>query len=145
VVQSKVTAALVPRPRLRIQGKIDLSKIQLVAIIDDDASVRATTDSLVRSFGYVVNTFASAEEFVDGGGEGSCDCIITDFNMPRMGGLDLIQLLADRGSTVPVIMVTGRSEPGLDAKAAAGGVVGLLMKPFEEDALIRCLEKALRI
>ena len=117
----------------------------IISVIDDDESFRTALVGLLRSLRYGARGFASAEEFVDGGGEGSCDCIITDFNMPRMGGLDLIQLLADRGSTVPVIMVTGRSEPGLDAKAAAGGVVGLLMKPFEEDALIRCLEKALRI
>ena len=67
------------------------------------------------------------------------------FRSSRMSGLDLIQLLTARGSTVPVIMVTGRPEPGLEAKAAAGGAVCLLMKPFEADALLDHLERALRI
>jgi FixJ family two-component response regulator len=62
-----------------------------------------------------------------------------------LSGVDLFQQLAARGSTVPVIMVTGRPEPGLEVKAAAVGAVCLLMKPFEADALIDHLERALRI
>jgi len=117
----------------------------VISVIDDDESFRTALIGLVCSLGYEAQEFASAVEFIDRGGEGSCDCIITDFNMPRMSGLDLIQLLTARGSTVPVIMVTGRSEPGLEAKAAAGGAVCLLMKPFEDDALIGYLERALKI
>jgi len=64
--------------------------------------------------------------------------------MPGMSGLDLIQLLTARGSTVPVIMVTGAPEPGLEARAIAGGAICLLMKPFEADALIGYLEVALK-
>ena len=117
----------------------------IISVIDDDESFRTALVELLRSLGYEAQSFASAVEFIDRGGEGSCDCIITDFNMPRMSGLDLIQLLTARGSTVPVIMVTGRSEPGLEAKAATGGAVCLLMKPFEDDALIGYLERALKI
>jgi FixJ family two-component response regulator len=84
-------------------------------------------------------------EFINRDGEGLCDCIITDINMPGMSGFDLIELLTARGSTVPVIMVTARTEPELGAKAAAGGAVCLLMKPFEADALIGYLERALKI
>ena len=116
----------------------------VVSVIDDDESFRIALVGLLLSLGYEARGFASAAEFIDRGGEGSCDCIITDFNMPRMSGLDLIQLLTARGSTVPVIMVTGHSEPGLEAKAAAGGAVCLLMKPFEADVLIACLERALK-
>jgi FixJ family two-component response regulator len=65
--------------------------------------------------------------------------------MPGMSGLDLIRLLTARGSKLPAIMVTGRLEPGLEAKAAAGGAVCLLMKPFEIDALMNCLERVLKI
>jgi FixJ family two-component response regulator len=65
--------------------------------------------------------------------------------MPGMSGLDLLQLLNARGSTAPVIRVTGCSEPGLEAKAAAAGAVCLLTKPFEADALIGSLEGALKI
>ena len=117
----------------------------IISVIDDDESFRTALVELLRSLGYEAQSFASAVEFIDRGGERSCDCIITDFNMPRMSGLDLIQLLTARGSTVPVIMVTGCPEPGLEAKAAAGGAVCLLMKPFEDDALIGYLERALKI
>ena len=65
--------------------------------------------------------------------------------MPGMTGLDLIRRLTAQASTLPVIMVTGRPEPGLEAKVKAGGAVCLLRKPFETDALVICLEKALKI
>ena len=117
----------------------------IISVIDDDESFRTALVGLLGMLGYEAQGFASAVEFINSGGEGSCDCIITDFCMPKMSGLDLIQLLTARGSTVPVIMVTGRPEPGLEARAAAGGAVCLLMKPFEEDGLIDYLEKALKI
>ena len=116
-----------------------------ISVIDDDESFRFALVELLLSLGYEARSFASAVEFIDRGGEGSCDCIVTDFSMPGMSGLDLIRLLAARGSTVPVIMVTGHSEPGLEAEAAASGAVCLLIKPFKEDALIVCLERALKI
>ena len=117
----------------------------IISVIDDDESFRSALVELLLSLGYEARSFASAVEFIDRGGEGSCDCIVTDFSMPGMSGLDLIQLLTARGSTVPVIMVTGHSEPGLEAEAAASGAVCLLIKPFKEDALIVCLERALKI
>jgi FixJ family two-component response regulator len=117
----------------------------IISVIDDDESFRTALVGLLRMLEYEAQGFASAVEFINSGGERSCDCIITDFCMPKMSGLDLIQLLTARGSTVPVIMVTGRPEPGLEAKATASGAVCLLMKPFEEDALIDYLERALKI
>lgn len=117
----------------------------IISVIDDDESFRSALVELLLSLGYEAQSFASAVEFIDRGGEGSCDCIVTDFSMPGMSGLDLIQLLTARGSTVPVIMVTGHSEPRLEAEAAASGAVCLLIKPFKEDALIVCLERALKI
>jgi FixJ family two-component response regulator len=122
-----------------------VSREFIISVIDDDESFRTALVGLLRSLGYGAHGFTSAVEFINSGGERSCDCIITDFCMPKMSGLDLIQLLTARGSTVPVIMVTGRPEPGLEAKAAAGGAVCLLMKPFEDDALIGYLERALKI
>jgi FixJ family two-component response regulator len=117
----------------------------IISVIDDDESFRTALVGLLRSLGYGAHAFASAAEFIKSGEEGSCDCIITDVCMPKMSGLDLIQLLTTRGSTVPVIMVTGRPEPGLEARASAAGAVCLLMKPFEDDALIGYLERALKI
>ena len=121
-----------------------MSRDHIISVIDDDESFRIALVGLLRSLGYEALGFTSAAEFIDRGGEGSCDCIITDFKMPSMSGLDLIQLLNTRGSTVPVIMVTGCPDPELAAEAAAGGAVCLLMKPFEADALIGHLEGAIK-
>jgi FixJ family two-component response regulator len=117
----------------------------MISVIDDDESFRMALIGSLRSLGYDANGFASGEEFIGGGGEGLCDCIITDLHMPGMSGLDLIRLLTARGSKLPAIMVTGRSEPGLEAKAAADGALCLLTKPFEIDALMSCLERAQKI
>jgi FixJ family two-component response regulator len=116
----------------------------IVSVIDDDESFRIALVGLLRSLGYEAQGFASAVEFMNCAGEGSCDCIITDFKMPGMSGLDLIELLNARGSTVPVVMVTGCSDPGLEARAVACGAVCLLTKPFGADALIGYLEGALK-
>ena len=116
-----------------------------ISVVDDDESFRIALVGSLRSLGYGAKGFASAEEFISGGGEGSSDCLITDLHMPGMSGLDLIRELTARNSKLPAIMVTGRSEPGLEAKAAAGGAVCLLMKPFEIDTLMSCLERALKI
>jgi len=75
----------------------------------------------------------------------SCDCVITDIHMPGMSGLDLQRQLMVRDWQVPVIMITARGEPGLEARVAASGAICLLKKPFGADALVGCLEKALEI
>ncbi len=122
-----------------------MSREPLIAVIDDDEPFRlALVDSLC-SLGYRARGFASAEEFFAASGEISCDCVITDIHMPGMSGFDLKRLLMDRAWRVPVIMITARGEPGLEARAAASGAVCLLRKPFGADALIGCLEKALEV
>jgi FixJ family two-component response regulator len=117
----------------------------LVAVIDDDDSFRMALAESLRSLGYGAREFASAGDFISGDGEGSCDCVVTDIHMPGMSGYDLKRLLVSRGSKMPVIMITAHPEPDLDAKAAYSGAVCLLRKPFEADALINCLERALKV
>jgi FixJ family two-component response regulator len=115
-----------------------------ISVIDDDESFRLALVGSLRSLDYDARGFASVEEFIAASGDKSSDCVITDLHMPGMSGLDLIRQLKAGGSRLPAIMVTGRPEPGLEAKAAAGGAVCLLSKPFETDSLIDCLEKALK-
>ncbi len=122
-----------------------MSRELLVAVIDDDDPFRTALVESLCSMGYGVRGFASAEEFVAANGESSCDCLITDIHMPGMSGLDLIRLLMARDSKVPVIMITARAEPGLEATALASGAMFLLRKPFEAEALVGCLDKALSI
>jgi FixJ family two-component response regulator len=122
-----------------------VSKHPLVAVIDDDESFRMALVESLSSLGYRTCGFASAEEFIAGGAEAACDCAITDIHMPGMSGFDLKEFLASRASAMPVIMVTARAERNLEAKAAATGATCLLSKPFEAEALIDCLERALGV
>ena len=117
----------------------------VVAIIDDDEPFRTALVDSLCSLGYGACGFASAEEFVAANAENSCDCVISDIHMPGMSGFDLNRLLVSRNSKVPVIMITARTEPKLEAQAVASGAVCLLRKPFDSRALIDCLEKALEI
>jgi CheY-like chemotaxis protein len=120
----------------------------LIAVIDDDDSFRIALVESLCSLGYGVRDFACAEDFIAAAltslHERPYDCIITDIHMPGMSGIDLKRLLVARACRIPVIMTTARSEPGLEARAAASGCASLLRKPFETDALVGCLERALR-
>ena len=121
-----------------------MSRERLIAVIDDDESFRVALVDALSSLGYGARGFASAEEFIAGNETESYDCIITDIHMPGMSGFDLMRRLFAHHSSVPVIMITAHSEPGLDTRAAAIGAVCLLRKPIDDDALTRSLEKALK-
>src|SRR5262245_34199237 len=116
-----------------------------IAVIDDDEPFRAALVESLHSYGYGARGFASAEEFIHLRGDLAFDCVITDIHMPGMSGFDLKALLAARDSGVPVIMITARAEPNLEAKAAASGVVCLLRKPFPAAALLACVKRALDV
>jgi FixJ family two-component response regulator len=120
-----------------------VSRELLVAVIDDDKPFRMALLEALDSLGYGARGFESAEEFIGRIEESSWDCIITDIHMPGMSGFDLKELLASRELSVPVIMITARAGPALEAKAKATGAVCLLRKPFESSALIACLDRAL--
>ena len=122
-----------------------MSRERLIAVIDDDESFRVALVDSLSSLGYGARGFASAEEFIAGDGTGQYDCIITDIHMPGMNGFDLKRRLLAQDSSVPVIMITGHAEPGLEGRAAAIGAVCLLRKPFEADALADCLQRALKV
>ena len=115
----------------------------LISIIDDDSSQRDALAGFVRSLGYDVRAFASAEEFLASGELDQLACAITDIHMPGMNGFELKQELSLRFSSVPVIMITARSEPDLEEKAMSHGATCFLRKPIEADTLVDCIEKAL--
>ena len=116
----------------------------LISVVDDDSSMRDALVGLFRSLGYDARGFASAEDFL------ACDdlkrfsCAITDIQMPGMNGFELKQILDER-HTLPVIMITARSEPDLREKAMSSGAAYFLRKPFDSETLVDCLEKALGV
>jgi FixJ family two-component response regulator len=115
----------------------------IISIIDDDGSVRAATHNLVRSLGYVVNTFASAEEFLRSPRLNDTSCVITDIRMPAMSGLDLQAHLLATGRKFPFIFVTAFSVESDRDRAMKAGATCFLSKPFDGETLIQCLEAAL--
>jgi FixJ family two-component response regulator len=124
--------------RIVVPGEIS------VAVIDDDDPFREALADSLHSLGYLAHSYASAREFLATAADTRYGCIVTDIHMPGIDGLDLKRLLAQRGSKVPVIMITARAEPGLEAKVMASGAICLLRKPFGSDALIGSLQKALK-
>jgi FixJ family two-component response regulator len=123
--------------------KSSLSKLPVVAIIDDDASVRATTDSLVRSLGCVVYTFASAEEFLRSNRLDDFSCVIADVQMPGLSGVELQASLITQGYRVPFIFFTAFPDERVRAQALKAGAICYLTKPFHGDSLVQGLQVAL--
>jgi FixJ family two-component response regulator len=115
----------------------------VISIIDDDASVRAATDNLLSSHGYLVNTFASAEEFLQSGSLEALSCVITDVQMPAMSGLDLLTHMRSHGYNTRFVFITAFPDESVRARALQAGATCFLTKPFSGPALISCIETAL--
>ena len=116
---------------------------RLISVVDDDAAMRDALVGLVRALGYDVRGFESAEDFLASNDLERFSCTITDIQMPGMSGFELKQRLDERRGALPVIMITARSDPGLEEKAISVGAASFLRKPFEPQTLVDCLEKTL--
>ena len=119
------------------------SRLASIAVVDDDASIRAATDSLLRSRGYAVFTFESAEDFLRSAALDGTSCVITDVRMPVMGGIELQAILRARGFTVPFVFITAFPEEAVRVQAMNGGATCFLTKPFDAPTLIKYVEAAL--
>ncbi len=116
---------------------------QSVAIVDDDALVRGSVATLVRSLGLSAQAFPSAEDYLQASEAESFACLIADVQMPGISGLQLQQILAAKGSGPPVIMMTAYADDRTRTQALESGAVCFLEKPLDGDALIGCLESLL--
>ena len=115
----------------------------VISVIDDDASVRAATNNLLSSHGYMVHTFASAEDFLQSAHNDESSCVVADIQMSGMSGLDLLTHVRKRGNEVPFVFITAFPDENLRARAMKAGATCFLAKPFAPPTLIRCLETAL--
>jgi FixJ family two-component response regulator len=120
-----------------------LSTLSVISVIDDDPSVRAATNNLLNSHGYVVHTFASAEEFLRSTLLDDTSCVIADIQMPGMSGLDLLTHLRGQGYLAPFIFITAFPEESVRDRALKAGAICFLAKPFAGPILIKCLATAL--
>jgi CheY-like chemotaxis protein len=121
----------------------DLNETETIAIIDDDAAVRSATRGLLRSLGFAVSTFATAEEFLDSTDWRSTACVITDLRMPGMGGAELLNRLVAQEGSPPVIVITSFPEERMEERLLAAGARGFLTKPYHEQRLVDCLRSAM--
>jgi FixJ family two-component response regulator len=121
-----------------------LPKHPVISIIDDDASIRVATQSLVRSLGFTVCTFASAADFLQSPCVNDTSCVISDVQMPGMSGVELQSLLIAQGHRMPIIFITAFHEESIRARAMKAGAIGFLNKPFSGQTLIECLDTALQ-
>ena len=113
-----------------------------VFIVDDDSAMRNSLTWLLQSTGLVVQTFASAEEFLAAYDPGTPGCLVLDNRLPGMSGLALQDELAARGIKVPLIVITGYAEAGTRADALKRGALDCLEKPFSAEALISRVREA---
>ena len=122
----------------------ELPNEPVISIVDDDQSARAAMRGLVRSLGYAVVAFASAEDFLRSDRLRDTVCVIADVHMPGMSGLELQVRLAANGRRIPVIVVTAYPDEETRAFALEAGALGFLSKPCDEQRLIGYIDLALK-
>lgn len=113
---------------------------KMVAIVEDDESVRVAMRGLVRSYGFDAECFASGEAYLAADAPERTGILVTDVEMPGMDGFALMACLGERGCTAPVVMISAGTSPDLEARALSHGARGLLRKPFPAAALIAHLD-----
>jgi FixJ family two-component response regulator len=122
-------------------GKV--SEQPLVCVVDDDALIRDSTVRLIRSFGFRVEAFASAEEFGNSGYLEETACLILDVRMPDMDGLELQYHLSEAGERIPIVFITAHADDEQERRALEAGAVGFLYKPFSQESLLQAVRSAL--
>lgn len=116
---------------------------QIVAVVDDDPSVREALRALLRSAGLRVELFGSAEEFLRSGRVSDFASLVLDVRMSGMSGVDLQEHLAATGSPVPIVFMTAHADASVRSRAIAAGAVDFLEKPFSDDALLDAVDRAI--
>lgn len=118
-------------------------KTRLVAIVDDDESVRTAVHGVLKSVGLNTRSFASAEEFLRSGDQRETGCLITDIRMPGMSGLELQATLAEEDYRIPIIFITAYGDARTRTQAMRAGAVEFLEKPFDDDVLLESVRTVL--
>jgi FixJ family two-component response regulator len=116
---------------------------KLVAIVDDDDSMRNALDGLLKAVGFPAQAFASAEEFLKSGQQHQTSCLIADIRMPGMSGLELQAHLNAESCRIPIIFITAHGDAKMRMQALRAGAVEFLSKPFDEEVLLESVRAAL--
>lgn len=115
---------------------------ELICVIDDDAEVRGSLDSLLRSVGFAVRTFVGPEDYLACADADQAACLILDVRLQGADGLDFQQALAENEVFVPIILITGHGDIPMTVRGMKAGAVNFLAKPFEEEDLLAAVNEA---
>lgn len=115
----------------------------VIHIIDDDEAMRDSLAYLLEAASMIPKTYGSADEFLAQIGTLDAGCIVTDVRMPGMSGLELLEILTERGVAHPVIVITGHGDVAMAVEAMRAGAIDFLEKPFEHEALLGSIRRAL--
>jgi FixJ family two-component response regulator len=115
----------------------------IVAIVDDDEAVGNAIELLLRSIGLAAQAFSSGDEFLLSPELSRTGCLVVDFDMPKMNGLDLYANLSRLGKEIPTVLITAYPSDDIRARALQAGVICYLPKPFDESDLLNCIQAAL--
>jgi len=118
-------------------------KTKLVAIVDDDDSVRIALEGLLKSAGLPARAFESAEAFINSGQQRQTSCLIADIRMPGMSGLELQAKLNSEHCRIPIVFITAHGDAKMRMQALRAGAVEFLAKPFNDEALLESVRVAL--
>jgi FixJ family two-component response regulator len=114
----------------------------MVFVVDDDVSVREALEGLIKSAGWRVETFASAQEFLSYSRTDAPSCLVLDIELPDLNGLDLQELVAHMEPSIPIIFITGHGDIPMSVRAMKGGAVEFLTKPFLDQDLLAGIQEA---
>ncbi|MDW3225570.1 MAG: response regulator [Paracoccaceae bacterium] len=118
---------------------------QTVFIVDDDEDIRTSLSRALNTRGYATRVFPSAQTFLDAYDADLSGCLILDYGMPQMSGLDLQRALVGRGASLPIIFITGHGGVPESVQAMKLGAVDFLEKPFRQEVLIKQIDAALKL
>jgi FixJ family two-component response regulator len=114
-----------------------------IQVVDDDASTRRALGRLLVALGFEVSVFESAEAFLESGIRAANSCLLVDIHMPGINGIELCDRLAASGWNPPTILMSAHTDPGTAALASQAKAITMLLKPFDEEALLDAIELAM--
>jgi CheY-like chemotaxis protein len=129
-----------PQPATR-EEEGPVRDVPVIAIVDDDPSVREALERFLRTFTFRVRSFASGEEFLESSELRSVSCLLLDLAMPGMNGIEVKQELGARGLRIPTVFVTAHADDEMEQHLMAAGAIAILPKPVDQDMLLRLVRR----
>jgi len=129
------------RPHRATREEDPVRDVPVIAIVDDDPSVREALERFLRTFTFQVRSFASGEEFLESSELRRVSCLLLDLAMPGMNGIEVKQELGARGLRIPTVFVTAHADDEIEQHVMAAGAIAILPKPVDQQMLLRLVQR----